>query len=225
MTARRAGVRKLHEIVLASASPRRLELLRSLGLRVIAEPSEIEEGDRPGYTPLALAKLHAAAKADAVAARQPGKVVLAADTVVELDGAGLGKPRDDAEAKAMLEALAGRRHLVHTAFAIVDGRSGKRSDDAATTSVTFYPLGSDEIEAYVTSGEPMDKAGAYGIQGRGAALVERIAGDFYTVMGLPLGKVLRSLGSLGYELPQKSQRFSEMTDKSSVARRPDSNER
>jgi septum formation protein len=199
-------MRELREIVLASISPRRRELLSSLGLHVIVVPSEIDEGDRPGHAPLDLAKLHAGTKADAVAAREAQRVTLGADTVVELDGASLGKPRDRGEAAAMLAALAGREHLVHTAFALVDGPSRRRVTDAVTTRVRFYALGRDEIDRYVESGDPMDKAGAYGIQGVGAALVERIDGDFYGVMGLPLGRVVRGLRTLGYSLPPERSR-------------------
>jgi septum formation protein len=199
-------MQQLHEIVLASASPRRQELLSSLGLRVIVVPSEIDEGSRPGYQPRELAELHAGAKADSVAARRPEGVILAADTVVDLDGESLGKPRDPAEAAAMLQRLAGREHLVHTAFALIDGPSGRRLAETETTRVRFAPLGSEEIAAYVATGDSMDKAGAYGIQGRGAVLVERIEGDFYTVMGLPLGRVVRGLEAFGYALPFKATR-------------------
>jgi septum formation protein len=195
-------MRELYEIVLASVSPRRRELLASLGLRVVVVPSEIDEGNRPGYRPLELAELHAAAKAESVAARKPGCVILAADTVVDVDGTSLGKPGDLAEAAAMLASLAGREHLVHTALALVDGSSGRRLAESVTTRVRFYPLGREEIVDYVAGGDSMDKAGAYGIQGRGAALIERIDGDFYTVMGLPLGRVVRGLESLGYSLPK-----------------------
>ena len=194
-------MRELHEIVLASVSPRRRELLASLGLRVIVVPSEIDEGHRQGFRPPELAQLHADAKAQAVAARELAHVILAADTVVDLDGVSLGKPRDRAEAAAMLGRLAGREDLVHTAYALVDPPGGRRLAETVTTRVRFYPLGQDEIDAYVATGDPLDKAGAYGIQGRGAALVERIDGDFYTVMGLPLGRVVRGLESLGYALP------------------------
>jgi len=195
-------MRELHEIVLASISPRRRELLASLGLHVIVVPSEIDEGDRPGYASLDLAKLHAGTKADVVAAREPRHVTLGADTVVELAGVSLGKPRDCAEAGQMLAALAGRDHLVHTAFSLVDGPSGRRIADSVTSRVWFHPLSRAEIEAYVASGDPLDKAGAYGIQGAGAALVERIDGDFYGVMGLPLGRVVRGLRTLDYDLPK-----------------------
>jgi septum formation protein len=192
-------MRELHEVLLASVSPRRRELLSSLGLRVLVVPSDVDEGDRPGYVPLELARLHASAKADAVARREPGHVIVAADTVVELDGTSLGKPRDRAEAAAMLAALAGREHVVHTAFTVIDGRD--RREGVSSTRVRFNQLSPGQIEAYVASGEPMDKAGAYGIQGRGAALVERIDGDFYTVMGLPLGRIVAAFGELGYSLP------------------------
>jgi nucleoside triphosphate pyrophosphatase len=194
-------MRELHEIVLASVSPRRRELLESLGLRVIVVPSEIDEGNRQGFRPLELAQLHADAKAQAVAARELAHVILAADTVVDVDGVSLGKPRDRDEAAAMLARLAGREHLVHTAYSLVDLPGGRRLAETVTTRVRFYPLGQDEIDAYVATGDPLDKAGAYGIQGRGAALIERIDGDFYTVMGLPLGRVVRSLQSLGYAIP------------------------
>jgi septum formation protein len=193
-------MRELHTVVLASVSPRRRELLSSLGLRVLVVPSDVEEGDRPGYGPLELARLHAAAKAEAVARRKPGELTVAADTVVDLDGFALGKPADAAEAAAMLERLSGRRHAVHTALCAIDGSTGRRLERVLTTQVWFATLSAAEIEAYVATGEPLDKAGGYGIQGRGAALVERIEGDFYTVMGFPLGEFVRSLPELGYHL-------------------------
>jgi septum formation protein len=192
---------ELAEIVLASVSPRRRELLTSLGLRVIVIPSNVVEGNPSGYAPLDLATFHAGAKVDAVAAREPGRVILAADTVVDLDGTALGKPSDQAGAVRMLTALAGREHVVHTAYALVDGPSGRRTAETVSTRVRFYPLDRAAIEAYAATGDPLDKAGAYGIQGRGAALVERIDGDFYTVMGLPLGRVVRALSEFGYSLP------------------------
>jgi len=193
----------LRELVLASASPRRRELLSSLGLRLTVIPSNFDEGDRPGYGPLDLARLFAAAKTDAVATRERTRLVLGADTVVDIDGQALGKPADNAEAFRMLSALSGREHLVHTAFVIADA-TGRRIARDRTTRVRFHPLEAGEIERYVASGDPLDKAGAYGIQGPGAALVESIEGDFYTVMGLPLGDVVRGLRELGYRLPGES---------------------
>ena len=186
-------MRELHEIVLASVSPRRRELLESLGLRVIVVPSEIDEGNRQGFRPLELAQLHADAKAQAVAVRELAHVILAADTVVDVDGVSLGKPRDRDEAAAMLGRLAGREHLVHTAYSLVDLPGGRRLAETVTTRVRFYPLGQDEIDAYVATGDPLDKAGAYGIQGLASKFVERIEGCYFNVMGLPVALVYRYL--------------------------------
>lgn len=194
-------MRELCELVLASISPRRYELLTSLGLRVVVIPSRIVEGDRPGLSPSSLASFHATAKAEAVVPQARGRVVLAADTVVDLDGTPLGKPRDRSEAAEILRHLSGREHLVHSAFCLIDGASGRRAGAISSTRVRFYALAEGEIAEYAASGDGLDKAGAYGIQGRGAVLVERIDGDFYTVMGLPLGAVVRSLRSFGYALP------------------------
>jgi septum formation protein len=191
----------LDSIVLASASPRRLELLRSLGLAVQVEPSGYDEPDDPSIAPSALAIRHAATKARDVQARFPDELVVAADTVVDVDGVALGKPRDSAEATAMLRKLSGREHVVHTAFAIAFPGRRDLIEECSSTRVRFYPLAADEIEAYVATGESMDKAGAYGIQGRAAALVASINGDFYTVMGFPLARFVRSLRRLGFTLP------------------------
>ncbi len=131
--------------------------------------------------------------------------MLAADTVVDLDGAALGKPRDPPEARRMLSSLSGREHLVHTAFALAVPGRDVPLEERATTRVRFYPLEPEEIAAYVAGGESLDKAGAYGIQGRAASLVEAIDGDFYTVMGLPLGRFVRTLRRLGFALPTPNQ--------------------
>jgi septum formation protein len=194
----------LARIVLASASPRRLELLRSLGLMVEVAPSGYDERDSCALTPEQLACHHARSKLGAALARAAGLIDapwVAADTVVDLDGEALGKPRDTAEAIAMLRRLSGREHRVHTAFALAIGGRPDWIEDRATTRVRFYRLSDDEIAAYAATGEPLDKAGAYGIQGRAAALVESIAGDFYTVMGFPLGRFIRTLRRLGFALP------------------------
>jgi len=193
-------MRDLLSIVLASASPRRRELLTSLGLTVRVVPSDVDEGDRPGYGPRELAALHAGAKADAVARIERDALIVAADTVVDVDGVALGKPADDADAARMLLILSGRDHRVHTAYAAVDGPTGRRIAATHTTLVRFAALSPETIERYIATGEPRDKAGAYGIQGRGAALVEQIEGDFYTVMGFPLGDFVRRLPELGYVL-------------------------
>jgi septum formation protein len=200
-----SGSTRLTRIVLASGSPRRLEILRSLGLTVEVVPSGYEEPALPNLTPADLASYHAAEKLAAVLpTREPssGAPTLAADTVVDLDGAALGKPDDGQEAARMLQMLSGRDHFVHTAFALaVPGRS-EWIVERQSTRVRFYRLGANEIAEYVATGEPLDKAGAYGIQGRAAALIEAIDGDFYTVMGLPLARVIRALRRSGFALPE-----------------------
>ena len=193
-------MRELRAVILASASPRRHELLSSLGLRVLVMPTEVDETPPPGVAPRDLAIAHARAKADAALARIHRSVMVAADTVVDVDGTPFNKPADPQEARAMLRALSGRWHVVHTAFAVADGATGLRLEKCSSTRVRFVDLDADTIDAYVATGEPMDKAGGYGIQGRGAALADAIDGDFYTVMGLPLGVFVRSLPALGLRL-------------------------
>jgi septum formation protein len=196
-------MRTLLSIVLASASPRRFELLCSLGLDVRVLPSDVNEGDRPGFEPRELAAFYAEAKADAVAARGEAGLIVAADTVVDLAGKALGKPSDAREAAAMLRALSGREHLVHTAYALRERANAIALGRTSTTRVFFAALDDETIARYVATGDSLDKAGAYGIQGRGAELVERIDGDFYTVMGFPLGDFVRRLPMLGYALPAR----------------------
>ncbi len=195
--------RPLSRIVLASQSPRRLELLRSLGLAVDVVPSGYAEEPVADLSPGDLASHHAREKLRAALARHglAGAPVLAADTVVDLDGLALGKPRDLAEAAAMLQALSGREHVVHTAFALAAPGFAQSFSERAATRVRFYELEPGELAEYLADGEPLDKAGAYGIQGRAASLVEAIDGDFYTVMGLPLARLVRMLRRLGFTLP------------------------
>lgn len=193
----------LQRLLLASASPRRLQLVRSLGIEVDCVTSGYGEEPVDDLTPAQLAAHHARGKLRAIlnANPRPAVPVLAADTVVDLDGTPLNKPRDAVDATRMLAALSGRDHLVHTAFALAVPREDRTVEETATTRVWFYPLDPAEIAEYVATGEPFDKAGAYGIQGRAASLVERIDGDFYTVMGLPLARVVRALRRSGFALP------------------------
>ncbi len=200
---------RLLRITLASASPRRYELLRSLGLRVDVVVSGYEEPPCSDLRPGELAARHAAEKLRKTLAARPAQAeeapVLAADTVVDLDGLALGKPRDAAEAARMLEMLSSRTHAVHTAFALAPTPSAPWIEECVTTAVRFYPLTAGEIAEYVATGESLDKAGGYGIQGRAASLVESIEGDFYTVVGLPLARVIRALRRSGFELPKTNQ--------------------
>jgi septum formation protein len=191
----------INSVILASASPRRLELLRSLRFNVDVVPSTYEEPDHPHLSPRDLAIVHARHKCADVRARFSDSLVIAADTVVDVDGVAYNKPRDKTDAKGMLRDLSGRTHIVHTAFALAVPGEEQAVEHCESTFVTFFPLSDEEIETYVESGEPMDKAGAYGIQGYGATLVERVEGDFYTVMGFPLARFVRTLRRLGFVLP------------------------
>ena len=185
------------DIILASQSPRRRELLERMGIRNFRVVSaDIDEREEEQLPPEQLVCRLALRKAEAVAEKAPkGAVIIAADTVVSLDGTVLGKPGDKLEAFKMLSTLSGNRHQVYTGLCVI--WDGDKRTEYEVTDVTFRELGEKEIEDYIATGEPMDKAGAYGIQGYGALLVERIEGDYYNVMGLPvcrLGTVLLELG-------------------------------
>ena len=183
-------------LILASGSPRRRQLLEQIGLTFAVRSSDVDESVSPGLTPAQVVESLSARKGEAVAAEAaPGDLVLSADTVVALDGAILGKPRDRAEAEAMLTALSGRTHQVYTGVTLL--QDGRRLTEHEVTAVTFRPLSPGEIAAYVSTGEPMDKAGAYGIQGLGALLVERLEGDYFNVMGLPLCRLGEMLAQFG----------------------------
>ncbi|HET9095195.1 MAG TPA: Maf family protein [Candidatus Baltobacteraceae bacterium] len=195
---------KVPRIILASASPRRLELLRSLDFEIEVIPSNYDEPEHPHLAPRDLAVLHARHKCTDVRSRlahNADGIIVAADTVVDVDGIAYNKPLDARDAGRMLRDLSGRTHIVHTAFALAVPDRDQLIEHCESTFVTFFPLGEDEIAAYVATGEPMDKAGAYGIQGYGATLVERVEGDFYTVMGFPLARFAKSLHRLGIALP------------------------
>jgi nucleoside triphosphate pyrophosphatase len=179
-------------LVLASASPRRAEILRSLGIPFATRPVDIPEEALPGETAEAAAARLAAEKAAVAARRDPENWVLAADTLVFLDGVILGKPRDDEDAASMLRRLSGREHGVVTAVHLRRGEAPGRGV-AELSRVRFAPLDDDEIAWYVATGEPHDKAGAYGVQGLGARFIEEIHGSFTNVMGLPARAVYRLL--------------------------------
>jgi len=178
------------EIILASASPRRAALLRQIGLPFRVHPSALEEdgvGPGPdGENPEAHACRLARAKAEDVAARLGRGLIIGADTIVVCEGIVFGKPRDGQEAREILRRLAGRTHQVITGVAVAEAETGRAEVAAATTIVRMRAFDPVEAAAYVATGEPLDKAGAYAIQGRGALLVEGVEGDYSTVVGLPL---------------------------------------
>jgi septum formation protein len=184
-----------HRFVLASGSPRRRDLLRQLDLDFTVDPADLDETELPDEPPALYVERLARAKAAAVAKRHPGVIVLAADTTVSIDGAILGKPRDDAEAHAMLKRLSTRTHEVFTGIA-----AGARAR-VVRTSVRFRALGDAEIAWYVATGEPRDKAGAYAVQGRAGAFVEALEGSPTNVIGLPLAETLALLVEAGLVLP------------------------
>jgi septum formation protein len=182
-------------VILASASPRRRELLALVGIPHVVEPADIDEAYRDGEEAAEHAERLAREKATTIAARNTGAVVIAADTIVVIEGLVLGKPRDEADSERMLGLLSGQTHVVLTAVAVAHGermRSGVES-----VRVTFRPLTRARIRAYIATREPMDKAGSYGIQGYGATLVERIDGDYFAVMGLALARMIDLLPDLG----------------------------
>jgi septum formation protein len=180
-------------LTLASASPRRRQLLEMLGIPVRVVPSNILEVRRPAETPVDYVERLAREKALSVS----GRLVLGADTTVVIRDEVLEKPIDAADALRMLKKLHGRTHQVVTSVALVAEETIHQATDV--TNVVFRRLGDAFLEAYVATGEPMDKAGAYGIQGYGAALVERIEGDFFSVMGLPVRLVLNLMRDAGRE--------------------------
>ncbi len=185
-------------IILASASPRRRELLGALGAEFEVRPARGPE-HTPSHGDARRTVLElSAAKAEELARENPGAIVIGADTVVEKDGDILGKPADAAEAAAMLKKLSGAAHRVFTGVTVA--RDGMVLSQAEETTVRFRPLRDEEIAAYVASGEPMDKAGAYAIQGLASLFVEGIEGDYFNVVGLPLCRLGQMLEEFGVRL-------------------------
>ena len=184
-------------IILASNSPRRKDLLRQIGVDFSIDPADVDERALPNEPPEGYAVRVALDKARVAAARAGAGIVIAADTVVVLDHEVLGKPADARDAERMLMMLSGKEHRVITGLAVMDAATGKTLTSTSITRVWFRSLAQHEIAAYVSSGEPLDKAGAYGIQERGALLVEKIDGCYFNVVGLPLsllGDLLRDFG-------------------------------
>ena len=182
-------------VILASQSPRRRELLSLVGIAHDVQPADIDEQVWPGEAPIPHCQRLATTKAQAVAAAAPDALVIGSDTIVVIDNEILGKPTHADEAMAMLSRLSGRTHVVHTAVAVV--YAGETRAAVESVTVRFRTLTTAQIRAYVATGEPMDKAGSYGIQGFGATIVERVDGDYFAVMGLPLGALVALIRSSG----------------------------
>ena len=196
------GSSQIAHFILASASPRRIELLKELGWNFTVKPSDSEEvlicGESPEDTACRLAEM----KASNVAEANPGEWVVGADTLVALGTTSLGKPKNDKEAFAMIAMLQGKTHRVITAVAVISPE-GEKYVEYETTNVVFRPLSDEEIASYIALGESLDKAGAYAIQGRGMLLVERIDGCYFNVVGLPVQKLSVLLAKLGLSLREQ----------------------
>jgi septum formation protein len=189
----------MQNLILASSSPRRKELLETLHLTFAISSSEVDESFDPDLTPKEVVMELANRKAQAVFKENQNAFVLGSDTIVVLDNQILGKPADEAEAFGMLKSLSGKQHEVFTGVAIVSPIGTTTFYER--TEVWFWELTDDMIRAYVKSGEPLDKAGAYGIQQLGSMLVKKINGDYFAVVGLPVSRTLRELKMAGYQLP------------------------
>ena len=187
------NVNGVPRVVLASSSPRRRELMTLIGIAHEVRPANIDESLLPGETPGVHAERLARAKAAAIASE--GTVTIGSDTIVVVDGDILGKPKNEADAARMLRRLSGRSHVVMTGIAV--DWNGRLESAVEEVGVTFRALTEHEIAAYIGTREPMDKAGAYGIQGYGATIVERVDGDYFAVMGLPLHRLVRLLERMG----------------------------
>lgn len=186
-------------MILASASPRRKEILENFGFSFKTIVKNIDETSNKTRAEEKILEI-AEKKAKAAAIDFPDENVIGADTVVVVDGKILGKPKDEKEAFSMLKSLSGRSHEVITAFSFININKNISYSDYEITKVYFKNLTDDEINWYINTKEPMDKAGAYGIQGKGAFFVEKIEGDFFSVMGFPLGKFVRFLNKTGFNL-------------------------
>jgi septum formation protein len=187
----------MKKIILASESPRRKEILEITGLKFIVCASDYKENLNLSLTPRELARFLSRKKAETVSRKYKNSIIIAADTFIVFKNRLLGKPRSNTEAKKMLEMLNGKTHSVITGFTIIDTGRDKVLSRSAKTTVYFKRISKKEIKAYVGSKEPLGKAGAYAVQGLGAILIEKIDGDFFNVMGLPLSALIESLKKFG----------------------------
>ncbi|MGG1677579.1 Maf family protein [Neobacillus sp. NRS-1170] len=189
----------MQNLILASSSPRRKELLETLQLTFAISSSEVDESFDPSLSPEEVVMELAERKAQVIFKENPESFVIGSDTIVVADNRILGKPADEAEAISMLQSLSGRKHEVFTGVSIMSPTSSTRFYEK--TEVWFWELTDEEVRSYVKSGEPLDKAGAYGIQQLGSMLVKKIHGDYFAVVGLPVARTVRELQQLGYQLP------------------------
>lgn len=189
----------MQTLILASSSPRRKELLENLHLTFEVFSCNVDESFDPALTPEEIVMELSSRKARAVREQKLSSFIIGSDTVVVLDGTVLGKPKDKAEALSMLQSLSGKTHAVYTGVAIITPE--KEIQFYVKTEVVFWELSDEEIEAYIHTGEPFDKAGAYGIQGFGSVFVKEIHGDYFAVVGLPVSKTIRELRNGGYQIP------------------------
>ncbi len=191
---------RMRKIILASASPRRKEILANTGLAFTVCKSSYEEDLAISKEPRALARFLSRKKAEDVVQKYPDAIVIAADTFIVYRDKLLGKPSSSADARRMLKTLSGKAHSVITGFTVIDSRSNNKVSRSIETKVYFKKLKQAEIDAYVKSDEPLDKAGAYAIQGLGAVFIERIEGDFFNVVGLPICALAESLKKFGINI-------------------------
>ena len=198
----------MRKIILASASPRRRELLERAGLSFTVMPASGEEkrsSEDPAEVVLQLARDKASAVADTLAECEEGTLVIGSDTIVVFENRILGKPKDKEDAAQTLEKLQGNTHQVYTGVSVLERKNGQCTDHTfyESTDVTFYPVSEEEIQAYIATGEPMDKAGSYGIQGLFGIYVKGICGDYNNVVGLPVARLFYEMKKLGIELTDR----------------------
>src|SRR3990170_5162145 len=194
---RQGSMSKTKKIILASASPRRKEILEKTGLQFIVDAGDYEEDPSLRMPARRLARYLSCEKAKAVAEKYKNAIIIAADTIISLDDKVFGKPHTNSEAIKMLNILNGRDHDVITGFTIMDSREGQSVSRSVVTKVYFRKMTIREIEAYVRTGDPLDKAGAYAIQGIGAAILKKIEGDYNNVVGLPINALMKALRKFG----------------------------
>lgn len=190
----------MRKIILASGSPRRKQILEQVGLNFTVEVSDYEEKSIPGVSPSEFVETLSLEKANVVAKNHNDAIIIGADTIVVLDNQILGKPKTKQDAREILKKLSGNTHSVFTGFTIIDTVNKRTITNHVETKIRFKNLSEEEILAYIETGEPMDKAGAYGVQDKGALFVEHIEGDYSSVMGLPIVKIFEILKELGIDI-------------------------